>query len=90
MHLDINDKHLDEISSIETAADVLIQKNTFEHTLSALDMYANAQQHLDKTIDADPKLKDDVNYRLWKEKLVSKINNASSILASPKLKSYEA
>lgn len=41
-------------------------------------------------MNLDESLKNNVNYRLWKEKLASKLNAATAILASPKLKSYEA
>ena len=90
MRLNIDLQHANEISAIESKADFLIEKNTFEHVLSAINMYSNAQELLENAMNLDESLKNNVNYRLWKEKLASKLNAATAILASPKLKSYEA
>lgn len=89
MKLNINECHINEISSLEMKADELIEKETFDSAISALNSYCQICEMIDNAVRNDPKLKDDVNYILWKNKITSKINDVNSSLARMKFKSYE-
>lgn len=89
MQLNINQKHIDEISSIENAADELYEKESFNCALSALNLYFNAHNLLNETIFNDESLKTNIDYSLWKDKLSKKIENTNKLLSDLRLKTYE-
>lgn len=90
LQLKINKEHINEISSIENAADELYEKESFNCALSALNLYFNAYNLLNETIYTDDALKINVDYNLWKDKLSKKIENTNKLLSDLRLRTYEA
>ena len=88
MNLTIQQQHIDQISSLENIADELFEKQTFDSVMQALTSYCTISDMLTNVIETR-NLSNDINYKLWKNKIVTKINDINASLATMKFKSYE-
>lgn len=94
MSKSMTDAQFKAVKKLEDAADALVEKQTFESCLSAIDCYINAQDKLHKAANDDsienakpyPAFNsDNVTYNAWYASLANKMSYAQMMLADPRL-----
>ena len=94
MSKNITDAQIKAIKKLEDTADALVEKQTFESCLSAIDCYIDAQAKLYKAANDDtienakpsPAFNsDNVTYNAWYASLANKMSYAQMMMADPRL-----
>lgn len=85
---------LDEVKQLESTGDALVQKETFDSCLSAVEVYLSAQELLFENAN-DPSIPDakpwpafnsiDVSYNALYSQLASKVTKANGLIADPRV-----